>query len=48
VDARDAVGHRENGADLGKVRAAVVDALDALLEDARDLVWLDLHSLSPS
>src|SRR3954467_11865558 len=44
VDAGDAVGDREDGADLGQVRAAVVDPLDALLEDARDLVWLDLHS----
>ena len=43
VQARDAVGHREDRADLGQVGAAVFHALDALLEDARDLVWLDLH-----
>ena len=43
VDARDAVADREDGADLGQVRAALFEALDPLLEDARDLVWLDLH-----
>jgi hypothetical protein len=50
VDARDAVGYREHRADLGQVRAAVLEPLDAVLEDARDLVWLDLHwkfSLGP-
>ena len=42
VDARDAVGDREDGADLGEVRLALVEALDAALEDGGDLVWLDL------
>ena len=43
VDARDAVGDREDGADLGEVGAALVEAFDAALEDGGDLVWLDLH-----
>ena len=43
VDAGDAVGHGEDGADLGQVGLALVEALDAALEDAGDLVWLDLH-----
>ena len=43
VDARDAVRHREHRADLGEVRLAGVEPLDAALEDGRDLVWLDLH-----
>ena len=43
VDARDAVRHGQHGAHLGEVGAAVVEALDAALEDAGDLVWLDLH-----
>ncbi len=43
VDARDAVGDRQDRADLGQVGAAVLEPLDALLEDAGDLVWLDLH-----
>ena len=50
VDARDAVGHRQDRADLGEVRLARVEALDAALEDGRDLVRLDLHgwlSLAP-
>jgi hypothetical protein len=47
VDARDAVRDREDGPDLGQVGASVVDALDALLEDARDLVWLDFHLEGP-
>ena len=43
VHAGDAVGHGEDGADLGQVGLALVEALDAALEDAGDLVWLDLH-----
>jgi hypothetical protein len=43
VYARDAVGDRQDRADLGEVGAAVLEPLDALLEDAGDLVWLDLH-----
>ena len=43
VDAGDAVGHGEDGADLGQVGLALVEPFDAALEDARDLVWLDLH-----
>ena len=43
VDAGDAVGHREDGADLGEVGLALVEPLDAALEDGGDLVWLDLH-----
>ena len=46
VDAGDAVGHREDGADLGQVGLPRVEALDAALEDAGDLVWLDLHEVS--
>ncbi len=33
VDAGDAVGNGQDGADLGQVRAAGVEALDAALED---------------
>ena len=36
----------QHGADLGQVGAAVVEPLDAALEDAGDLVWLDLHWVS--
>src|SRR5262245_47361875 len=43
VHARDAVGDRQHRAHLGEVGAAVLEPLDALLEDAGDLVWLDLH-----
>jgi hypothetical protein len=43
VHARDAVGDRQDRADLREVGAAVLEPLDALLEDAGDLVWLDLH-----
>ena len=43
VHARDAVADREDGPDLRQVRPAVFHALDPLLEDAGDLVWLDLH-----
>ena len=43
VDARDAVGDRQDRAHLGEVGLALVEALDAALEDGRDLVWLDLH-----
>src|SRR3954447_7944660 len=43
VDARDAVADREDGPDLGQLRAARVEPLDAALEDAGDLVGLDLH-----
>ena len=34
---------RQDGADLGQVGLAVVEALDAALEDGGDLVGLDLH-----
>ena len=47
VDARDAVADRQDGADLGQVGAALVEALDAALQDGRDLVWLDLQGESP-
>ena len=43
VDARDAVGDRQDGADLGELGLARVEALDAALQDAGDLVGLDLH-----
>src|SRR5262249_38302438 len=43
VDAGDAVADRQHGADLGQVRAAGVEPLDAALEDGGDLVGLDLH-----
>ena len=43
VDARDAVGDRQDGADLGQLGLAGVEALDAALEDGGDLVGLDLH-----
>jgi hypothetical protein len=43
VDAGDAVADGQDGAHFGQVRSAVLHALDALLEDAGDLVWLDLH-----
>ena len=43
VDARDAVADGQDGADLGEVGLAVVEALDAALEDGGDLVGLDLH-----
>ena len=47
VDARDAVGDRQHGADLGQVGLPLVEALDAALEDGGDLVGLDLHVVSP-
>ncbi len=47
VDAGDAVADREDGADLGQVRLAGVQVLDAGLQDAGDLVGLDLHEGSP-
>ena len=43
VQARDAVGHRQHGADLGQLGPAGVESLDAALEDAGDLIWIDLH-----
>ena len=43
VEARDAVRDGQDGAHLGEVGAAVLEAFDAALEDAGDLVWLDLH-----
>ena len=46
VDARDAVGDRQDRADLGEVRLAGVEAFDAALEDGRDLVRLDLHGVA--
>jgi len=47
VQPRDAVGHRQHGADLGQLGPSAVESLDATLEDARDLVWVDLHVGSP-
>ena len=46
VQAGDAVGDRQHGADLGQLGAAGVEALDAALEDACDLVGIDLHVVS--
>ena len=46
VDARDAVAHGEDGADLGQLGRSLVEPLDAALEDGGDLVGLDLHGLS--
>ena len=43
VDAADAVGDRQDGADLGQVRLRAVEALDPALEDRGDLIGLDLH-----
>ena len=43
VDAGDAVGDREHGADLGEVGAVGVQSLDPLSQDRCDLVGLDLH-----
>ena len=43
VDAGDAVADRQDGADLGQVRLARIEVLDAGLEDGSDLVGLDLH-----
>ena len=46
MQARDAVGHRQHGADLGQLGAAAVESLDAALQDACYLVWIDLHVFS--
>ncbi len=46
VQARDAVGHRQDGADLGQLGGAAVEPLDAALQNARDLVGVDLHVVS--
>ena len=46
VQARDAVGHRQHRADLGQLGAAAVESLDAALQDACYLVWIDLHVVS--
>jgi len=43
VDARDAVRDGQHGTDLGQLGAPVAEALDAALEDACDLVGIDLH-----
>ena len=43
VDAGDAVTDRQDGADLGQVGLAGVEALDAGLEDGGDFVGLDLQ-----
>ena len=43
VNTGDTVSDREHGADLGQVGATGVDALDALPQNAGNLVWLDLH-----
>ena len=43
VQARDAVRHRQHGADLGQLGLAGAESLDAGLEDAGYLVWIDLH-----
>ena len=46
VQARDAVGDRQHGADLRQLGASAVESLDAALEDAGDLVGIDLHVVS--
>ncbi len=46
VQARDAVGDRQHRADLGQLGGAAVEALDAALENACDLVGVDLHLIS--
>ena len=46
VDAGDAVGDREHGADLGEVGGVGLQPLDPLPEDLRNLVGLDLHVFS--
>ena len=43
VDAGDAVGDREHGADLGEVGALGLQALDPLAQDLGNLVRLDFH-----
>ena len=43
VQTRDAVRHREHGADLGELRLTGVEPLDAALQNARYLVRIDLH-----
>ena len=45
VQARDPVGDRQHGADLGQFGAAAVEPLDAALEDGGDLVGVDLHGV---
>ena len=47
VDARDAVGHRKHGSDLGEVSLAGFEAFDPALQNACDFVWLDLHLKTP-
>ncbi len=47
VDPRDTVGDRQDGADLRQLGRAGVQAGDAALEDAGDLVGLDLHGVGP-
>src|SRR6201992_2233497 len=43
VDAGDAVGHGEDGANLGQIGGIRLQTLDPLPQDAPDLVRLDLH-----
>jgi hypothetical protein len=43
VDAGDAIRDGQHGADLGQLGTSAVEAFDAALEDARDLVGIDLH-----
>jgi hypothetical protein len=43
VHAGDPVADGQDRADLGQVGAALVEPLDTALEDAGDLVGLDLH-----
>jgi hypothetical protein len=47
VQPRDAICDRQHGADLGQLGASAVESFDAALEDACDLVWVDLHVGSP-
>ena len=44
VQAGDAVADGQDGADLGQLGLAFLEAFDAALEDGGDLVGLDLHS----
>ena len=48
VDAGDAIGDREHGADLREVGAVGLEPLDPLSQDLRNLVGLDLHFFSRS
>src|ERR1019366_3285533 len=43
VQACDAVGHGQHRADLGQLGRSAVESLDATLQNACDLVGIDLH-----